>query len=178
MHPWHFSLLEECIVSWILLLWLKGNKVRPNKNGKKTCLVIFSLAAFSDVPWVKLRDVSHSSVQPEIFWRLIQIQMEQTEALTSQRDLNSLCSMRRSSLNSRVTMVACRGVLSRIDSPKAVPVPSVHIVTASCIKQRWCSTWGLDNISIYHYLDERPYILLPFGCRYIVIWPKCFLLLI
>ena len=28
-------------------------------------------------------------------------------------------------------MVAWRGVLSRMDSPKAVPIPRVHIVTAS-----------------------------------------------
>lgn len=62
--------------------------------------------------------------------------MEQIEVLTSHRDLNSLCSMRRSSLNSRVTMVACRGVLSRMDSPNAVPVPSVHIVTASYNRNR------------------------------------------
>lgn len=64
------------------------------------------------------------------------MQMEQIEVLTSHRDLNSLCSMRSSSLNSRVTMVACRGVLSRIDSPNAVPVPNVHIVTASYSRNR------------------------------------------
>lgn len=53
-------------------------------------------------------------------------------SLTSQRLLNSLCSMRSSSLVSLLTMVAWRGVLSRIDSPNAVPIPSVQIVTASC----------------------------------------------
>lgn len=62
------------------------------------------------------------------------------EVLTSHRDLNSLWSMRRSSLNSRVTMVACRGVLSRIDSPNAVPIPRVQIVTAS-YKRHW--KWSL-----------------------------------
>lgn len=52
--------------------------------------------------------------------------------LTSQRLLNSLCSIRSSSLVSRLTMVACRGVLSRMDSPNAVPIPRVQMVTASC----------------------------------------------
>lgn len=51
--------------------------------------------------------------------------------LTSQSALKSFCSIRRSSLCSLVTMVAWRGVLSRMDSPKAVPTPRVHIVTAS-----------------------------------------------
>jgi len=50
---------------------------------------------------------------------------------TSQSALKSFCSIRRSSLYSLVTMVAWRGVLSRMDSPKAVPIPRVHIVTAS-----------------------------------------------
>lgn len=53
-------------------------------------------------------------------------------SLTSQRLLNSLCSIRSSSLVSLLTMVAWRGVLSRMDSPNAVPIPSVQIVTASC----------------------------------------------
>lgn len=42
--------------------------------------------------------------------------------------------MRSSSLVSLLTMVACRGVLSRMDSPKAVPMPRVQIVTASCVQ--------------------------------------------
>ena len=56
--------------------------------------------------------------------------------LTSHRALNSLCSMRSSSLTSRVTMVACRGVLSKMDSPNAVPMPRVQIVTASFGRRR------------------------------------------
>lgn len=80
--------------------------------------------------------VSQTAMEPETVCRMIQVQMEQIEVLTSHRDLNSLCSMRRSSQNSRVTMVACRGVLSRTDSPNAVPVPSVHILTACCNRNR------------------------------------------
>lgn len=57
--------------------------------------------------------------------------------LTSQRLLNSLCSIRSSSLVSLLTMVACRGVLSRMDSPNAVPIPRVQIVTASCVQAHW-----------------------------------------
>lgn len=51
--------------------------------------------------------------------------------LTSHSALKSSCSMRRSSLLSLVTMVAWRGVLSSMDSPKAVPIPRVQMVTAS-----------------------------------------------
>lgn len=51
--------------------------------------------------------------------------------LTSHSALKSFCSMRSSSLLSLVTMVAWRGVLSRMDSPKAVPIPRVQMVTAS-----------------------------------------------
>lgn len=57
--------------------------------------------------------------------------------LTSQRLLNSLCSIRSSSLVSLLTIVAWRGVLSRMDSPNAVPIPRVQIVTASCMQTHW-----------------------------------------
>lgn len=67
-------------------------------------------------------------------------------SLTSQRLLNSLCSMRSSSLVSLLTMVAWRGVLSRMDSPNAVPIPSVQIVTASCTQtQHTCLNYCLSD---------------------------------
>ena len=56
--------------------------------------------------------------------------------LTSHNALKSFCSMRSSSLLSLVTMVAWRGVLSRMDSPKAVPIPRVQMVTASWEPQK------------------------------------------
>ena len=56
--------------------------------------------------------------------------------LTSHSALKSFCSMRSSSLLSLVTMVAWRGVLSRMDSPKAVPIPRVQMVTASWEPQK------------------------------------------
>lgn len=56
--------------------------------------------------------------------------------LTSHSALKSFCSMRRSSLLSLVTIVAWRGVLSRMDSPKAVPIPRVQMVTASWESKR------------------------------------------
>lgn len=57
---------------------------------------------------------------------------KRTRRPTSQRTLKSFCSTRSSSQCSLVTTVACRGVSFRMDSPNAVPMPSVHRLTASC----------------------------------------------
>jgi len=51
---------------------------------------------------------------------------------TSQSILKSFCSTRSSSQYSRVTTVEWRGLSFSIDSPNAVPIPSVHSVTESC----------------------------------------------
>jgi len=63
-----------------------------------------------------------------------------SEYNTSQRILKSFCSTRSSSQYSRVTTVECRGLSFSIDSPNAVPIPSVHSVTESCNdSQKYCT---------------------------------------
>jgi len=58
--------------------------------------------------------------------------------LTSQRILKSFCSTLSSSQYSRVTTVECRGLSFSMDSPNAVPIPSVHSVTESCDDKQCC----------------------------------------
>jgi len=66
---------------------------------------------------------------------------------TSQRILKSFCSTRSSSQYSRVTTVECRGLSFSMDSPNAVPIPSVHNVIESCnnrhSRQYLCTVYDL-----------------------------------